>query len=83
MVEEGWLKMLRKRKLRELKPADEEKPLLEKSFPKSLRYVTNWSFNIFAPWQNATLNKQATNEKGGFDMKRDKIESLQVKTLLT
>ena len=27
MVEEGWLKMLRKRKFRELKTADEEKAL--------------------------------------------------------
>ena len=35
MVEEGWLKMLRKRKFRELKTADEEKGLSEKSFPKS------------------------------------------------
>ena len=48
MVEEGWLKMLRKRKFRELKTADEEKALLEKSFPKSTRYVTNWSSIFFA-----------------------------------
>ena len=31
MVEEGWLKMLRKRKFRELKTAVEDKALLEKS----------------------------------------------------
>ena len=32
MVEEGWLKMLRERKFRELKTADEEKGLLENPF---------------------------------------------------
>ena len=65
----------RKRKLRKLKTADEEKALLEKSFPKSTRYVTNWSFNFFAQLQNARLNKQAANEEAGFDMKRDKIDT--------
>ena len=58
MVEEGRLKMLRERKFTELKTADEKKALLEKSFPKSTPYVTNWSFNIFSQWQNARLNKQ-------------------------
>ena len=42
----NWLKMLRKRKFRELKTADEDKAMLEKSSPKSTRYVTNWSFSI-------------------------------------
>ena len=72
---DGWLKMLRKRKFRELKTADEEKALSEKFFPKSTRYVTNWSF-IFAQWQNAGRNKQAANEEAGFDVERDKIRSL-------
>ena len=72
MVEGGWLKMPPKRKFRELKTADEEKALLEKSVPKSTRYVTKWSFNIFAQWQNARLNKQ----EAGFDVERDKIQSL-------
>ena len=40
------------------------------------RYVTKWSFNIFAQWQNARLNKQAANEEAGFDVERDKIQSL-------
>ena len=71
MVEEGWLKMLRKRKFRELKTADEEKALLKKSVPKSTRDVSKWSFNIFARWQNARLNKQAANEEAGLDVERD------------
>ena len=76
MVEGGWLKMPPKRKFRELKTADEEKALLGKSVPKSIRYVTKWSFNIFAQWQNVRLNKQAANEEAGFDVERDKIQSL-------
>ena len=77
MVEGGWLKMPPKRKFRELKTDDEEKTLLEKTVPKSTRYVTKWSaFNIFAQWQNARLNKQAANEEAGFDVERDKIHSL-------
>ena len=56
--------------------ADEQKALLEKSVPKSTRYVTKWSFNIFAQWQNARLNKHAANEEAGFDVGRDKIQSL-------
>ena len=50
-----------KRKFRELKTAEEEKALLVKSVPKSTRYVTKWSFNIFAQWQNARLKKQAAD----------------------
>ena len=69
----GWLKMPPKRKFRKLKTADEEKALLEKSVPKSTRYVTKWSLNIFAQWQNARLNKQAANEEAGFNVERDKI----------
>ena len=69
--------MLRERKFRELKTANEEKALLKKSFPKSTRYGTNWSFNIFAQWQNARLNKQAANEEAGFNVERDKIQSLE------
>ena len=76
MVEGGLLKMPPKRKFRELKTADGEKALLEKSVPKSTRYVTKWSFNIFAQWQNARLNKQAANGEAGFDVERDKIQSL-------
>ena len=76
MVEGGWLEMPPKRKFRELKTADEEKALLEKSVPKSTRYVTKWSFNIFAQWQNARLNKPPANEEAGFDVERDKIQSL-------
>ena len=77
MFEGGWLKMPPKRKFRELKTADEEKALLEKSVPKSTRYrVTKWSFNIFVQWQNARLNKQAANEEAGFDVERDKIQRL-------
>ena len=75
MVEGGWLKMPPKRKFREMKTADEEKALLEKSVPKSTRYVTKWSFNIFAQWQNARLNKHAANEEAGFDVGRDKIQT--------
>ena len=76
MIEGGWLKMPSKRKFRELKTTDEEKALLEKSVPKSTRYVTKWTFNIFAQWQNARLNKEAANEEAGFDVDRDKIQSL-------
>ena len=75
MVEGGWLKMPPKRKFRELKTADEEKALLEISVPKSTRYVTKWSFNIFAQWQNARLNKQAANKEEGFDVERDKMRT--------
>ena len=57
MVEEGWLKMLRKGTFRELITADEEKAMLEKFVPKSIPYVTKWSFNIFAQWRNASLNQ--------------------------
>ena len=72
-----------KRKFRELKTANEEKALLENSVPKSTRYVTKWSFNIFAQWQNARLNKQAANEEAGFDVERDKIQSLDTNIMLT
>ena len=65
-----------KKKFRELKTADEEKALLEKSVPKSTGYERKWSFNIFAQWQNARLNKQAANEEAGFNVERDKIQSL-------
>ena len=66
-----------KRKFRELKTADEEKALLEKSIPKSTRYrVTKWSFNMFAQWQNARLNKQAANEEAGFVVEWDKTQRL-------
>ena len=34
------------------------------------------AFNIFAQWQNARLNKQAAYEEAGFDVERDKIQSL-------
>ena len=77
MVEGGWLKMPPKRKFRELKTADEEKELLEKSVPNSTRYVTKWSFNIFAQWQNARLNKQALKEEAEFEVERKKIQSLR------
>ena len=65
--------MMRKRKFRESKTADEEKAPLEKSAPESTRYVTRWSLNIFAQWQTARLNKQAANEEAGCDEERDKI----------
>ena len=48
MVERRWLKISRKRKFKELETANEEQALLEKSVPKSTRYVTKWSFNIYA-----------------------------------
>ena len=35
-----------------------------------------WSFNIFAQWQTARLNKQAANEEARFDVEQDKIQSL-------
>ena len=73
MVDGGWLKMLRKRKFRELKTAHEGKALLEKSAPKSTWYDTKWSFNSFAQWQDARLNKQPANEEAGFDVERDEI----------
>ena len=56
--------MLRKRKFRELKTADEENAVLEKSAPKS----TDDMSQIFAQWQNASLTKQAANEEAGFDL---------------
>ena len=31
---------------------------------------------FFAQWQNARLNKQSANEEAGFDVERDKIQSL-------
>ena len=65
-----------KGKFRESKTGDEENEFLEKSVPKTTRYVTKWSFNIFAQWQNARPNKEAVNEKVGFHVERDKIQSL-------
>ena len=62
-VKEGSLKMLPKRKFRESKTGDEEKEFWEKSIPKSSRYVTKRSFNIFAQWQNARPNKETLNEE--------------------
>ena len=41
-VEEGWLKLLPKRKLRESKTGDKEKEFLEKSVPRSTRYVSSY-----------------------------------------
>ena len=59
MDEGGWFKLLRKRKFRELKTADEHccKNMLQKQ---------------------AKLNKQAANKEEGFDMERDKIQSLHM-----
>ena len=48
----------------------------KKSVPKSTRYVTKWSFNIFAQWQNARPNKEAVNEELWLHVERDKIQSL-------
>ena len=48
----------------------------KKSVPKSTRYVTKWTFNIFAQWQNARSNKEAVNEEAGFHVERDEIQSL-------
>ena len=56
--------MLRKRKFRELKTADAEKALWEKSVPKSTR-----------------LNNQAANEESGFDVERDKIQSIDANSV--
>ena len=48
----------------------------KKSVPKSTRYVTKWSFNTFAQWQNARPNKEALNEEEELHVERDKIQSL-------
>ena len=56
-----------KRKFKESKTGDEEK-----SVPKSTRYVTKWSINYFAQWQNARPNKEAVNEEVGLHVKRNK-----------
>ena len=66
--------MLRKRTFRELKTADEEKALLEKSVPKSTQYVTKWSLHIFTYWQKARLNKLAVYEEAGFYIEQDRYE---------
>ena len=64
-----------KRKFRESKTGDEEKEFLgKKSVPESTRYVTKWSFNMFAQWQNAKA--KAVNEEVGLHVERDKIQSL-------
>ena len=65
-----------KGKFTESKTGDEEEEFLENSVPKSTRYVTKWSFNIFAPWQNARPNKEAVNKEAGFHVERGKIQSL-------
>ena len=71
-----------KRKFRESKTGDEEKELLEKSVPKSTRYVTKWSFNIFAQIQNAARpTKEAVNEEVGFHVERDRIQRLDTNTV--
>ena len=77
-VEEGWLKIPPKRKFREsAKTGNEEKEFLEKSVPKSTRYVIKWSFISFALWQNARPNKEEDlNEEVGFHVERDKIQGL-------
>ena len=48
----------------------------KKSVPKSTRYVTKWSFNVFAQWQNARPNKEALNEEVELHIERDTIQSL-------
>ena len=82
VVEEGWLKMLRKRKFREMKTADEEKALLEKSFSKSTD-MSQIGLSIVAQWQNARLNKQAANEEARFHVEREKIRSLDANITMT
>ena len=65
-----------KRKFSKSKTGDEEKEFLEKYVPNSIRYVTKWSFNIFAQWQNERPNKEAVNEEIVFHVERDKMQSL-------
>ena len=38
--------------------------------------MSRYGLNIFAQWQNARLNKQAVKEEAGFEVERDKIQSL-------
>ena len=63
--------MLLKKKFRELKTADEEKALSEKSFSKSTD-MSQIGLSIVAQWQDARLNKQAANEEAGFHVEREK-----------
>ena len=62
MVEGGWLRMLRKRKFRELKTADEKS---EKSAAKT-RYVAKWYFIIrtVATCKAEQTNKQRAKKQG-------------------
>ena len=62
MAEGGWLKMPPKKKFRELKSADEEKALLEKSVPKS----TESGLLIFlhSGKMQGWTNKQRTKKQG-------------------
>ena len=72
MVEEGWLKMLRKRNLRKLKTADEENPCLKNPF-QNQRDMSQIDVSIFShsgKMQYLT-NKQLKQEEAGFDVERD------------
>ena len=65
MVEEGWLKMLRERKFRELKTADEEKGLLENPF-QNQHVMSRIGLLIFfhGGKMQGWTNKHLTNKQG-------------------
>ena len=57
-LEESWsFVMPPKRAFRNSKSEEEERKFLEKSVPRSTRYVTKWSLKIFAEWQASIMYK--------------------------
>ena len=76
-LEESWsFVMPPKRAFRNSKSEEEERKFLEKSVPRSTRYVTKWSLKIFAEWQASRKNKDPSKEEAGFHVELDKIQAL-------
>ena len=76
-LEESWsFVMPPNRAFRNSKSEEEERKFLEKSVPRSTRYVTKWSLKIFAEWQASRKNKDPSKEEAGFHVELDKIQAL-------
>lgn len=77
LIESVEVKMPPKRVFRKSKSASEEQAFLQKSVPSSTRYVTKWSFKVFASWQTTRSNKNPVLEEIGFKADVNKIQSLE------
>ena len=70
--------MASKRTFRKPKSAEEEKKLLENAVSKSTRSVNKWSKKIFSEWQEARLNKKASDEQSNSVDDSSKIQDLDI-----